>query len=867
MNLLRRLLMIFVPLAMLLLGAWGEAIGQAESGGAVPSLVFEHAKTGFILDNAHKMVPCESCHTAGTFRGTPKVCSTCHAGAGTRAPGKSLKHIPTAAATCDSCHGTIAWQPARMDHNVVSTIACSSCHNGIFTEANSLAKPVTHLPTNAACNSCHTSVTAFSPAAMNHAGTAGQCNSCHNGAFVSANAQTKGPNHVATTAQCDQCHPSTSTWFASVFDHVASPPVTGRCSDCHNGSRAVGKSRSHVPTTAQCDTCHTSTMSFAGARMDHSGTSGACSSCHSGGYTAVNALAKPATHVSTSAQCDGCHQSTVTWLGAKFDHTTVSPAAAGRCATCHNGTTAVGKQAFAAHIPTTASCDVCHTSFSAFAPARMNHAGATGPAASGNCATCHSGTYISSNAQTKSATHSSTVAQCDTCHGSTSTWATATWNHAVTDTNCSSCHNNNPAVGMPTTHIPTTAQCSSCHKNTTSFRPAAMDHTGLTDCRSCHGGAYVYANALTKPTTHIPTTAQCSTCHTGFSVFAPASMSHAGTSGPVAAGNCATCHGGAYLAVNAQARPISHIPTGTQACDACHGTTAWKPTTFSHTGVVVGSGTCATSCHDGTHALGKPATHLPTTAACDVCHTNFTAFAPTRMNHTGTTGPAATVNSGTCSTCHGGAYVAINAQIKPASHVSTTAQCDSCHTSTASWATKVFNHASASPAAAGNCSTCHNGTTALGKPTTHIPTTAQCDTCHGNFNAFRPATMSHTGTTGPIAPGNCSLCHGGGYLFANALAKPTTHVLTNMQCDTCHTGGYTSWTGAKFIHSATATGSCSTCHNGSTALGKPTSHIPTTAQCDSCHGNYVAFKPAAMNHSGTAAQCSTCHSGTYTAVN
>ena len=47
---------------------------------------------------------------------------------------------------------------------------------------------------------------------------------------------------------------------------------------------------------------------------------------------------------------------------------------------------------------------------------------------------------------------------------------------------------------------------------------------------------------------------------------------------------------------------------------------------FDHTGVVAGS--CAT-CHNGTNATGKPTTgHIPTTQACDACHTNTTNWLP-----------------------------------------------------------------------------------------------------------------------------------------------------------------------------------------------------------------------------------------------
>ncbi|HMM67381.1 MAG TPA: cytochrome c3 family protein, partial [Dokdonella sp.] len=58
--------------------------------------------------------------------------------------------------------------------------------------------------------------------------------------------------------------------------------------------------------------------------------------------------------------------------------------------------------------------------------------------------------------------------------------------------------------------------------------------------------------------------------------------------------------------------------------------------------------------------------------------------------------------------------------------MSTTAGCDQCHR-TAAWVPAIFDHRSVS---AGSCSTCHNGSTAAGKPTNHMATTASCDQCH-----------------------------------------------------------------------------------------------------------------------------------------
>jgi predicted CXXCH cytochrome family protein len=133
--------------------------------------------------------------------------------------------------------------------------------------------------------------------------------------------------------------------------------------------------------------------------------------------------------------------------------------------------------------------------------------------------------------------------------------------------------------------------------------------------------------AVNKPTVHIPTTQQCDICHTK-TAWKPTSFSHTG----VVPGACATCHNGTL----ATGKTAAHLAT-TLACDACHRTAAWKPASFSHAGVAPGS--CAT-CHNGATATGKTATHITTTQACDVCHTT-TAWKPTAFSHQG-------VPAGTC---------------------------------------------------------------------------------------------------------------------------------------------------------------------------------------------------------------------------
>jgi hypothetical protein len=64
-----------------------------------------------------------------------------------------------------------------------------------------------------------------------------------------------------------------------------------------------------------------------------------------------------------------------------------------------------------------------------------------------------------------------------------------------------------------------------------------------------------------------------------------------------------------------------------------------------------------------------------------------------------------------------------------------------------------MSHSNVAP---GTCFSCHNGTSASGKITTHISTTKPCDTCHLT-TAWKPATMDHSN----VVKGTCATCHNG----------------------------------------------------------------------------------------------------------
>jgi hypothetical protein len=492
-----------------------------------------------------------------------------------------------------------------------------------------------------------------------------------------------------------------------------------------------------------------------------------------------------------------------------------------------------------------------------------------------------------------------------------------------TPRDCASCHTGiarrapTQVVVKPQQHFPTQASCDSCH-NTLTFSGAKFNHMGVapSSCATCHNG-FITAG---KPSGHIVTSLPCSACHRTAAWVPPLKPDH---SQFTVATVCSTCHNGS----TATGKTATHIPTSLN-CISCHNTNAWKPTQWNHSQQSVVN-QCAT-CHSGAYppADGRPANHIPyqaltgvTITNCDTCHkSGYVSWNPGLFH----SNVSVTTQ---CATCHLSSAYGLTSKPATATHASVTGNCEGCHRTTSSWVSSKPDHSLFTVAT--NCGNCHNGTTALGKPGNHMPTSLNCISCHSaTASVFTPNTWNHTQQ--PVV-NLCSNCHTGSYL--TGLGKPANHIpyqvlsgvaITN--CDTCHKAGYASWYPGKFhsnvsvtmqcsnchlssiygltskpatathatvtgfceschrststwlsvqyTHSpanAVGTGTCDTCHNGITALGKPANHIPIpagTAKCDSCHLGQVTFTaPYSMNHSVVStATCKSCHSGSYTSI-
>ncbi len=447
------------------------------------------------------------------------------------------------------------------------------------------------------------------------------------------------------------------------------------------------------------------------------------------------------------------------------------------------------------HIPTNAACTLCHLSLPAsYKPGTMVHTGI-----SSGCTTCHAvgatGTaFYGVTPVPQGRGHIPTSSDCVTCHASTTKFGPGTpMSHTGISSGCATCHDTGKTfTGVaiktkPTNHVPTTAACETCHaaSNFTAFGPnTPMQHTGISSgCTTCHaasvtGIAFAGVTPVPQGSGHIPTTADCVSCHASTSKFGPGTaMNHT----PVAGTPCATCHetGRSYFGVVIVTRPTAaqdpaHPTTG--ECGTCHSST----TSFT-TGVT-----------------GKPANHIPTNAACTLCHLSLPAsYKPGTMVHTG-------ISSG-CTTCH----------------------------------------------AVGASGTAFYGVTPVPQGAGHIPSSSDCVTCHASTTKFGPGTpMSHTG----ISSG-CATCHDSGKTLHRRRDQDQADEsradhggMRDLSCG----GNFTVSAGTPMQHTGISSG-CTTCHAASvdgniafagvTPVPQGSGHIPTTADCVSCHASTTQVRP------------------------
>ena len=125
---------------------------------------------------------------------------------------------------------------------------------------------------------------------------------------------------------------------------------------------------------------------------------------------------------------------------------------------------------------------------------------------------------------------------------------------------------------------------------------------------------------------------------------------------------------------------------------------------------------------------------------CDSCHKgSFSSWATGKFHSNVTV-------TGQCATCHLSSAYGLTAKPNNATHSGITGGCETCHQPGSSWAPN--GRAAGKPDHSGfnastNCLGCHNGSTATGKSTNHIPVgSASCFSCHGT-TGWTPTKWAH----------------------------------------------------------------------------------------------------------------------------
>jgi len=286
---------------------WGKAGEKA----------FDHAQTGYVLQGAHAVLTCRSCHRKEsiadaaelkekavnleqTFLGLSPRCASCH---------KDVHRGQFGDADCASCHGLKKFRPAELfNHDKTKfpltlahvKVACARCHPTVPAGATSASSTA---PTSSASPDAPQAGAA--PPNITYRGVPTTCAGCH-----------KDPHQGRFGTKCESCHTS-DDWKRiqrANFDHARTRyPLTGKhqaidCLACH----LPGKPR-QIPGFERCASCHADAHA---GQLALRKSGGECGECHTTAgfrpstYTVALHEATPypllGTHRTTS--CAACHR-------------------------------------------------------------------------------------------------------------------------------------------------------------------------------------------------------------------------------------------------------------------------------------------------------------------------------------------------------------------------------------------------------------------------------------------------------------------------------------------------------------------------------------------------------------------------------
>ena len=223
---------------------------------------FDHARTKFALEGAHKDVACAACHVGEQYKGLAVACASCH----------QLQdvHAGRYGAKCQTCHDQSKWKTVRFDHNKTKY-------------------PLRGAHAKVKCDACH-------PGDLYRDRLATTCLSCH---------RKDDPHKGQLGPRCEQCHNDASWRKKTEFDHdVSRFPLIGKhsvvpCEECH-------LSQSYKGAPLACPECHKD--------QHHEGRVGSnCAPCHNPNawarwiYNHDKQTKYPLTGAHRNLTCHACH--------------------------------------------------------------------------------------------------------------------------------------------------------------------------------------------------------------------------------------------------------------------------------------------------------------------------------------------------------------------------------------------------------------------------------------------------------------------------------------------------------------------------------------------------------------------------------
>ncbi|HSM92663.1 MAG TPA: cytochrome c3 family protein [Anaeromyxobacteraceae bacterium] len=187
-------------------------------------VTFDHARTGFALEGAHRTAACRGCHPASDFkRAVPRACVACHRDA----------HAGRLGTRCTHCHDAVAWREPTFGPDAHrrtgfpldgrhAVLPCEECHGD--RRDRSFARPTRR------CAACHgpdlarAAVVAFDHVAA--FGNADDCRRCHG-------AWSFSPGYVPGHDACFPIRTGAHAGIKCLRCHTAFPPFpwTGNCAD------------------------------------------------------------------------------------------------------------------------------------------------------------------------------------------------------------------------------------------------------------------------------------------------------------------------------------------------------------------------------------------------------------------------------------------------------------------------------------------------------------------------------------------------------------------------------------------------------------------------------------------------------------